>query len=166
MANFAQFLDDCAQSFHHGFPRRIPIGEAGNGGTVAGQRLEVLQRVDFPIAIAEYDRDDARFAAYLAGERFLHFNVPAIARFDEVRADEEQEGGFQDLARKAAVIPPKTILSGWLFRAARFAGANVVRSEFRRKRREWEAAQMEPTVHELKPDQRDMEILLVQNGKK
>jgi uncharacterized protein (TIGR03435 family) len=66
------------------------------------------------------------------------------------QAQEAAQAVFIDLARKAAVIPRKTVLSGWLFRAARFAAANTLRSELRRQRRESEAAHMEPTFHENK----------------
>ena len=87
-------------------------------------------------------------------ERHIDF-VYAVARrqlSDTHAAEEVTQAVFIDLARKAAVIPPKTILSGWLFRAARFAAAKTQRSEHRRQRREWEATQMEPTFHENKTE--------------
>jgi RNA polymerase sigma factor (sigma-70 family) len=85
-------------------------------------------------------------------ERHLDF-VYAVAwrqLGDAHAAEEVAQTVFIDLARKAAVIPRQTILSGWLFRAARFAAAKSVRSELRRQRREWEAMRMEPTAHENK----------------
>src|SRR5687767_9987834 len=87
-------------------------------------------------------------------ERHIDFVYTVALRQlgDGQAAKEVAQEVFIDLARKAAVIPPKTVLSGWLFRAARFAAANTVRAENRRKRREWEAAQMEPTFHENKTE--------------
>jgi RNA polymerase sigma factor (sigma-70 family) len=45
---------------------------------------------------------------------------------------------FADLARKAAKLSDRTVLSGWLYRSAQFAASDVVRSERRRRAREWE----------------------------
>ena len=85
-------------------------------------------------------------------ERHIDFVYAVALRQlrDPHAAEEVTQAVFIDLARKAAVIPPKTILSGWLFRAARFAAAKTLRSELRRQRRDWEATQMEPTFHENK----------------
>ena len=65
---------------------------------------------------------------------------------DPHAAEEVAQAVFIDLAAKAAVISERTILSGWLFRAARFAAAKMVRAEVRRQRREREAAEMETTI--------------------
>lgn len=62
-------------------------------------------------------------------------------------AEEVAQGVFTDLARKAAVLVRHPALGAWLFRSARFAAAQAMRSEKRRKMREQEAQIM----HEL-PD--------------
>jgi len=45
---------------------------------------------------------------------------------------------FADLARKAAALVGRAVLSGWLYRSAQFAATDVVRSERRRRAREQE----------------------------
>jgi RNA polymerase sigma factor (sigma-70 family) len=54
-------------------------------------------------------------------------------------AQEITQAVFVVLARKARSLSPKTVLPGWLFQTARLTGANYLRSEIRRVRREQEA---------------------------
>jgi RNA polymerase sigma factor (sigma-70 family) len=57
-------------------------------------------------------------------------------------AEEVVQTVFTLLARKAGRISARTTLSGWLFNSTRFVSTRAVRDEFRRHRREKEAALM------------------------
>src|SRR5215831_2531017 len=54
-------------------------------------------------------------------------------------AEEITQAVFIILARRAGSLGRETILSGWLYHAARLTAANFIRSEMRRSKREQEA---------------------------
>ena len=61
------------------------------------------------------------------------------------QAQEITQAVFIALAQKAGRIPRDTVLSGWIYQAARFAALSHARQETRRKRYEQEAAMSNPT---------------------
>src|SRR5438034_3466383 len=54
-------------------------------------------------------------------------------------AEEITQAVFIILARKAARLSPRTLLSGWLYQTARLTAANFIRGEIRRAHREKDA---------------------------
>jgi len=66
-------------------------------------------------------------------------------------AEEISQAVFIILAQKAGRLSPRTILSGWLYQAARLTSASFLRTEIRRARREQEAY-MQSQANETGPD--------------
>jgi uncharacterized protein (TIGR03435 family) len=66
-------------------------------------------------------------------------------------AEEITQTVFIILAKKADRLPPRTILSGWLYQTARLTAANFLRTEMRRIHREQEAY-MQSQLNKSEPE--------------
>jgi RNA polymerase sigma factor (sigma-70 family) len=82
--------------------------------------------------------DESAFTALF--ERHVHLVYSAALRQtrNPSHAEEVAQVVFILLARKAKSLRPKTVLSGWLYQAARLTAASLIRREVRRQRREQE----------------------------
>jgi RNA polymerase sigma factor (sigma-70 family) len=124
------------------------------------------------------NESDLAFASIV--DRYIHlvYSVALRHTANPHHAEEITQAVFIVLARRAGSLGPNTVLSGWLYTAARLTAANFQRSEIRRSRREQEAfmqSTLEETQHEalwhelsplldsamarLKPSDRDALVL-------
>ncbi|MEI7937066.1 MAG: sigma-70 family RNA polymerase sigma factor [Verrucomicrobiota bacterium] len=107
--------------------------------------------VDDHELLAQYagSRSEVAFAALV--ERHVSLVYSAALRFsgNPHHAQEITQAVFIILARKARNLGRGTVLSGWLYQAARLAAANFVKGEIRRKRREQDYMQSIATEPDL-----------------
>lgn len=91
--------------------------------------------------LAEFARSgsDTVFARLVS--RYINLVHSTALRFtsNTHHAEEITQAVFIILARKAGKLPERTVLSGWLYQAARLTAANFVKGEVRRQKREQEA---------------------------
>ena len=96
-------------------------------------------------------RQYAAFAALAEKYVNLVYSTALRSAGNAPAAEEITQAVFIILARKARSLPPRTILSGWLYQTARLTAANFLRAEIRRQRREQEAY-MQSLLNEPEPE--------------
>ena len=87
---------------------------------------------------------DQAFAVLVKRHVDLVYSTALRQVREPVMAGEVTQTVFIILARKAGTLNHATVLSGWLYRTAQFAGTKALRTEYRRRTHEQEAAQMQP----------------------
>src|SRR6185312_10807267 len=90
--------------------------------------------VDF----ARSESEDA-FAEIVARYVNLVYSTALRSTGNAHQAEEITQAVFIILTRKAAALPSRVVLSGWLYQTTRFTAANFLKAEIRRQQREQEA---------------------------
>jgi RNA polymerase sigma factor (sigma-70 family) len=102
--------------------------------------------------VREYAQSESEqaFATLVSRHVNLVYSVALRQVRDPHLAQEITQAVFIILARKAKSLSPKTILSGWLCRTARYVSAHTLRDQRRRQFRERES-QMQSTLNGPEP---------------
>jgi RNA polymerase sigma factor (sigma-70 family) len=101
----------------------------------------------------EYIKGNSDTAFKQLTERYtdLVYSIALQQTADPHLAEDITQTVFIILAKKAHKLKKTTVLSGWLYRTVRFAAANALRVEKRRKAHEQEASKL-TEQYEYKPD--------------
>jgi RNA polymerase sigma factor (sigma-70 family) len=111
--------------------------------------MDGLSMTDDGVLLREYARtsSESAFAELVRRHIALVYSTALRgAAGDEQLAQDVSQSVFIDLARKAASLSNRSVLTGWLYTSTCFAVAKAVRSECRRRKHEQEAQVMQEPI--------------------
>ncbi len=105
------------------------------------------------------DRSQAAFTTLVQRHANLVYSVALRQVGGDVHlAQDVMQKVFADLARKASSLSQRAVIAGWLYRGTKFAAADLVRAERRRRQREEETGIMQDHREHPVPGGGDLEV--------
>src|ERR1035438_2371469 len=130
----------CSNQSHDLAVSANQIGKIFVSGATPGGHLNKMTSDDMALVQAyAAEQSEAAFATIVSRHVGLVHSAALRHLRDAHLAQDVTQAVFVILARKAGSLSPDTVLSGWLYRTALFASADVRRRELRRQQREQEA---------------------------